>query len=119
MVSPMSAVLFYVLSGAFSAADDASTAFSGGRSPRLCTFIVGMAPEAGALPVERAWVRGFFDALSPHAMGTGTYVNGMGSDDAHRVPAPTARSSRRCSASRPSYDPDNVFHRNTNILPAP
>ena len=69
---PMSAVLFYVLGGAFSAADDASTAFSGGgRSPRLAMFIVGMAPDAGAQSVERAWVRGFFDAIAPHAMGTG------------------------------------------------
>ena len=118
-VSPMSAVLFYVLGGAFSAADDASTAFSGGRSPRLAMFIVGMAPDAGAQSVERAWVRGFFDAIAPHAMGTGTYVNGMGSDDAHRVPAAYGPKFAPLQRIKAIYDPDNVFHRNTNILPAP
>lgn len=118
MVSPMSVAHFYVLSGAFSAADDASTAFSGGRSPRLCTFIIGMAPEAGALPVERAWVRAFFDALSPHAMGTGAYVNGMSGDDAHRVPSAYGSKYARLQRIKAAYDPENVFHRNANILPA-
>ncbi|WP_328309418.1 FAD-binding oxidoreductase [Actinomycetospora sp. NBC_00405] len=119
MVSPMSAVLFYVLGGAFSAADDESTAFSGGRSPRLAMFIVGMAPDAGAQSVERAWVRGFFDAIASQAMGTGMYVNGMGSDDAHRVPSAYGTKYARLQRIKAAYDPENVFHRNSNILPAP
>ena len=118
-VSPMSAVLFYVLGGAFSAADDASTAFSGGRSPRLAMFIVGMAPGRRRAVRRAAWVRGFFDAIAPHAMGTGTYVNGMGSDDAHRVPAAYGPKFAPLQRIKAIYDPDNVFHRNTNILPAP
>jgi FAD/FMN-containing dehydrogenase len=119
MVSPMSAVHFFALGGAFSAADEASTAFSGGRSPRLCTFIIGMAPDAGAQSAERAWVRGFFDALAPHAMGTGAYVNALGGDDAHRVPSAYGTKYPRLQRIKAAYDPENVFHRNTNILPAP
>jgi len=118
MVSPMSVVHFYVLSGAYCTADDASTAFSGGRSPRLSVFIIGLSPDAEAHRVERAWVRGFYDALAPHAMGKGAYVNGLGSDDAHRVPSAYGAKYSRLQRIKAQYDPDNVFHRNTNILPA-
>ena len=85
----------------------------------MAIFLVGMAPDAGAQSVERAWVRGFFDALAPHAMGMGAYVNGMGSDDAHRVPSAYGSKYARLQRIKAAYDPDNVFHRNTNILPAP
>ena len=40
-VSPMSVTFFYVLSGAYSAADEEDTAFGGGRSPRMTVFILG------------------------------------------------------------------------------
>jgi FAD/FMN-containing dehydrogenase len=118
MSSPMSVAHFYVLSGAFSTADDTSTAFSGGRSPRLAAFLVGAAPDSDALVVARAWSRGFFDALAPHAMGTGAYVNGMSSDDAHRVPSAYGSKYARLQRIKAAYDPENVFHRNANILPA-
>ena len=71
MVSPMSVVHFYVLGGAYCRPADGDTAFSGGRSPRLTVFIIGFAAEAAGLPAERAWARGFFDALSPHTLGPG------------------------------------------------
>ncbi|GAA4762250.1 FAD-binding oxidoreductase [Actinomycetospora chibensis] len=118
MVSPTSVVHFYVLSGAFCTADDAGTAFGGGRSPRLCVFIIGMTPQAEALPVERAWVRGFYDALAPHAMGTGAYVNELMTDDVHRVPATYGAKLVPLQRIKAVYDPENVFHRNANILPA-
>lgn len=118
MTSSMSVVHFYVLSGAFCAADDASTAFSGGRTPRLTVFIVGMTADADAHAAERAWVRGFFDALAPYALGKGAYVNGLGSDDAHRIPNAYGAKYARLSRIKAEYDPDNVFHRNSNILPA-
>lgn len=118
MRSPMSVVHFYVLSGAYSTADDESTAFSGGRSPRLGVFIIGLSPDAETHARERAWVRGFFDALAPHAMGKGAYVNGLGSDDAHRVPSAYGDKYARLQRIKADYDPDNVLHRNTNIIPA-
>jgi FAD/FMN-containing dehydrogenase len=120
MASPMSAVHFYVLTGAFCTADDASTAFSGGRSPRLCVFIIGLTPDATGGAVERAWVRGFFDALAPHALGRGrgAYVNGLGGDDTHRIPDAYGAKYARLSRIKAEYDPQNLFHRNSNILPA-
>jgi FAD/FMN-containing dehydrogenase len=116
--SPMSVVHFYVLAGAFCDVADDDTAFSGGRSPRLAVFIIGMVPQADGLAVERAWARGLFDALSPYALGKGAYVNGMSGDDAHRVPDSYGTKYGRLTEIKATYDPDNVFHRNTNILPA-
>ncbi|MDD7968967.1 FAD-binding oxidoreductase [Actinomycetospora lemnae] len=118
MPSPMSVVHLYTLSGAYCTPEDAATAFSGGRSPRLAVFIIGMTPDEESHPVERAWVRGLFDALAPHAMGRGAYINGMGGDDAHRVPSAYGDKYARLQRIKAQYDPENVFHRNTNILPA-
>ena len=75
--SPMSAVLLYRLDGAYSAVGEDDTAFSGGRSPRYAAFMIGAAPDAEELPAERRWVRGFWEALRPHAIGGGDgYING-------------------------------------------
>jgi len=117
--SQRSSVHFYVLNGAYSAVAEADTAFGGGRSPRLCVFLVGLASDAAVLADERAWVRGFYDALVPHAMGMGGYVNELMADDVHRVPAAYGPKFVPLQRIKAIYDPDNVFHRNTNILPAP
>jgi FAD/FMN-containing dehydrogenase len=116
--SPMSVVHFYVLNGAFCAVGDDDTAFSGGRSPRLAVFIIAMVPQPDGLAAERAWARGLFDALSPYALGKGGYVNGMSGDDAHRVPDSYGTKYVRLARIKAKYDPDNLFHRNSNILPA-
>jgi hypothetical protein len=118
MLSPMSAFHLYVLTGAYCAPDDDATAFSGGRTPRLGTFIIGMVPDADALPAERAWVRGSYDALAPHALSRGSYVNGLGEDDVHRIPASYGSKYPRLAEIKAAYDPENVFHRNVNIQPA-
>ena len=76
--SPMSVLLFYRLDGAYCQPGDDETAFSGGRSPRYGVFIVGLAPDAGLLDADRGWVRGFWEALRPHAIGSGDgYINGI------------------------------------------
>lgn len=118
MVSPMSAVFFYVLSGAYTLPDDETTAFSGGRTSRMCVFILGMTPSADGLAGERAWTRGFYEALTPHALGKGAYVNEIMPDDVHRVPASYGPKYARLARIKAEYDPDNLFHRNANILPA-
>jgi FAD/FMN-containing dehydrogenase len=117
MVSPMSSVHFYVLNGAYCAADEEGTAFGGGRSPRMSVFLVGLAPDGGALAGARVWVRGFYDALAPHAMGQGGYVNEIMADDVHRMPAVYGAKYHRLARLKAAYDPDNLFHRNANIPP--
>ena len=118
--SPMSALLFYRLDGAYCRVADDETAFSGGRSPRYGTFIIGLVPEPGLLPAERGWVRDLWEALRPHAIGSGDgYINGTAEfgDDRVRGSYGTAKY-ERLARIKAEYDPDNVFHLNANIRPA-
>jgi FAD/FMN-containing dehydrogenase len=117
--SPLSLVPFYRLDGAYSKVGEDETAFGGGRSPRYVIFIIGLTDSPEKLPAERQWVRSFWDALQPHAMGIGSYVNGEAEYPDDRVlssygPAKYDRLARI----KAKYDPDNLFHRNANIRPA-
>jgi hypothetical protein len=118
--SPMSALLFYRLDGAYCRAGEQDTAFSGGRSPRYAAFIIGMGPDEQVLAAERDWVRGLWSALRPHALGAGGgYINGNtdyagdGLRDAYG-----AATYQRLARVKAGYDPDNVFHGNANVRPA-
>lgn len=119
--SPMSGAMFYRLDGAFSQVADDETAFGGGRSPRYGAFIIGLALDADLLETERSWVRGFWEALRPHALGTGDgYVNGITDyreEDRVRNSYGAAKYERLAEI-KATYDPDNVFHLNANIRPA-
>ena len=119
--SPMSALLFYRLDGAYSRVGDDETAFSGGRSPRYATFIMGLAPDADLLAADRAWARGVWEALRPHTIGSGDgYINSMTdpdpSDDRIRGSYGTAKYERLAKI-KAECDPGNVFHGNANIRP--
>lgn len=118
--SPMSVLLFYRLDGAYSAVGDADTAFSGGRSPRYSAFILGLAPDAEVLAAERRWVRGFWDALRPYAIGGGDgYINGTTDHAYDRVRGSYGQAKyERLASIKAEFDPDNIFHVNANIRPA-
>lgn len=118
--SPLSLVLFYRLDGAYSRMGDDDTAFSGGRSPRFGAFIVGLASDADLLAADRGWVRAFWEALRPHAMGSGDgYVNGMVDYGEDRLrSAYGAAKYDRLARIKGEYDPENIFHLNANITPA-
>jgi FAD/FMN-containing dehydrogenase len=118
--SPMSAVLFYRLDGAYCRVGEQETAFSAGRSPRYAAFIIGVAPDERLLAAERGWVRGLSAALRPHAIGSGDgYINGNTdyADGAIRD-AYGAATYQRLARVKAGYDPDNVFHVNVNVQPA-
>ena len=118
--SPMSALIFYLLDGAYSRAGDEETAFGGGRSPRYGTFLFGFAPDTDLLAADRAWVRGFWEALRPHAIGSGDgYINSMSDDQDDRIRASYGTAKyERLAKIKGEYDPDNMFHLNANIRPA-
>jgi hypothetical protein len=118
--SPMSLVLFYRLDGAYCRAGDDETAVSGTRSPQYGTFILGVAPDAGGLAAERGWVRGVWDALRPHAIGSGDgYINGTADIQGDRVRGSYGRAKyERLARIKAKYDPGNLFHLNANIRPA-
>ncbi|MGD0374902.1 MAG: FAD-binding oxidoreductase [Streptosporangiaceae bacterium] len=118
--SPMSVLLFYRLDGAYSQVGDDETAFSGGRSPRFGAFIVGRAPDADLMAADRRWVRDFWAALRPYAIGNGDgYVNGTADYQEDRVRGSYgAAKYDRLARIKAEYDPGNVFHVNANIVPA-
>jgi FAD/FMN-containing dehydrogenase len=118
--SPRSAMFVYRLDGAYSKVAEGDTAFGGGRSPRFCMFFIALADNAELLDADRGWVRAFWDALVPYAMGTGSYVNGESelADDRVRSTYGEAKY-ERLAGIKATYDPDNVFHRNANIRPTP
>jgi FAD/FMN-containing dehydrogenase len=115
--SPLSAVLFYRLDHAYSAVADDATAFGGGRSDRYAVFAIAQCPVPELQDAEIAWVRGFWDALQPHAVNIGSYINGMAEYDEDRLRASFGPKYDRLVEIKRKYDPDNVFHRNQNIKP--
>jgi len=64
------------------------------------------------------WARAISAALAPFANG-GTYLNFIGDEGPDRVRAAFGAGYDRLAAVKRAYDPDNVFHRNQNIRPAP
>ena len=63
-------------------------------------------------------MKDYYDAIHPHSGSDGGYVNFMSDDDDHRSPANYGASYERLATVKATYDPDNVFHINQNILPA-
>jgi FAD/FMN-containing dehydrogenase len=116
--SPLSVLLFYRLDQAYCEVGDDDTAFGGGRTPRYMGFFIGLCPVPEMLPAERQWVRSLWDALRPHMMGVGTYVNALEGQDDERVRATYGPKYDRLASIKAKYDPGNVFHRNVNIKSA-
>jgi FAD/FMN-containing dehydrogenase len=117
--SPLSVLLFYRLDQAYSQAGENDTAFSGGRSPRFAVFIVAICPMPDLLAADRAWARSFWQALLPHSLGAGSYVNAMTEFDDDRVRAAYGPAKyQRLAAIKRKYDPQNLFRHNANIQPA-
>jgi FAD/FMN-containing dehydrogenase len=115
--SPLSVLLFYRLDQAYCEAGEDDTAFSGRRTPRYIGFFMGVCPTREMLIAEREWVRSLWDALRPHTMGVGTYVNALEGPDDDHVRASYGPKYDRLAAIKAKYDPGNVFHRNANIRP--
>ena len=117
--SPLSALEFYRLDEAYSEAGDDDTAFSGGRSPRYAVFIIAVCPTPQLLAADRTWARSFWEALRPHSLGAGSYVNAMTEFEADRVRASYGPAKyQRLATIKAEYDPQNLFHHNANIQPA-
>jgi hypothetical protein len=117
--SPLSLMLFYRLDGAYSRVPEDATAFSGGRSPRFGTFIIGVCPVPEMVPAERAWVRSMADALRPYAARDGSYVNASSEfEDFDPVEAAYGVDKfARLLELKAKYDPDNLFRGNATIAP--
>ncbi len=117
--SPLSFVPIFVLDGAYRRIGEDETAFGGGRAARFAFNIAAICPTPELLEADRAWVRSFWEALRPHASGSGSYVNFMAEYEEDRVRASYgAAKYDRLARIKAEYDPDNVFHLNANVKPA-
>ena len=115
--SPLSAVFFYRLDEAFSEVSEDDTAFGGGRSPRYSVNFAASCATPEQLPAEREWVRSLFDALRPHMLGGGAYIQVLAEGEDARIQETYGAKLDRLQMIKNKYDPNNVFHRNANIRP--
>jgi FAD/FMN-containing dehydrogenase len=115
--SPMSFCPAFPLGGAYRDAAENASAFGGRRSAGLVFNAAAVCPTPELLAADRAWVRGFWEALRPYA-NAGSYINFMAEYDEDRVRAAFGPKYDRLAAIKATYDPDNVFHRGVNIKPA-
>jgi len=117
--SPLSFCPTFTLSGVYRNAGDGDTAFGGSRAACYVFNIEAAASDQSTYEADRAWVRSFWDAMRPHATGSGGYVNFMAEADDSRVRASYGRDKyERLARIKAQYDPDNLFHLNANIKPA-
>jgi hypothetical protein len=117
--SPLSFLPIFVLGGAYARADEEMSAFGGRRNCKYVVNIAAAGLSEELYQADRAWVQAYWDALVPHSLGIGSYINFIADDDQDRVraafgPAKYARLARI----KATYDPDNTFHLNPNIQPA-
>jgi FAD/FMN-containing dehydrogenase len=81
--------------------------------------IGGIDPDPANLPKITEWSRRYWEELHPTSAG-GAYVNMMMEDEGEqRIRASYRGNYDRLSQIKKRYDPDNLFHINENIPPAP
>jgi len=118
--SPMSFMPIFPMGGAYRDVEDSATAFGGSRTARFNFDIAAIAPNAELLAADRAWARALWDALRPHANESAGYVNLMSEYEEDRIRSTYGPAKYdRLARIKADYDPDNVFHLNANIKPAP
>lgn len=110
----------FPLGGAYSDIDEDATAFSGSRRARFSFDPAAVTPTPELLAADRGWLRALREALLPHADKSAGYVNWMSGHDDERVRNAYGQAKyERLARIKAEYDPDNVFHLNANIKPAP
>ena len=107
----------YSINGAVQRVGADETAF-GHRDKAFAEVIVGAWSDTADNEANIRWVRDYYDAVHPYSGSDGGYINFMADDDAGRVEANFGRSYARLAQVKHTYDPDNVFHLNQNVVPA-
>jgi FAD/FMN-containing dehydrogenase len=109
------------MGGAFGRVPEEATAYPS-RAGQFLLNVYGFWSDPADDPARIRWVKGFSDAMRPHAI-EGEYVNFLGHDDvdAHRKALTTYGPAKlaRLSEVKRRYDPGNLFRINHNIPPGP
>jgi FAD/FMN-containing dehydrogenase len=105
------------MAGAYGRVAEDATAFPT-RAAVYWLNVYGFWSDPGDDPARAGWVKGFSEAMRPHAMA-GEYVNFLGADGADARTKALAvygpAKLDRLSALKRRYDPENLFRINHNI----
>ena len=116
---PLSFAPMFPLRGRYREIADDATAFGSSRSARWALSMVGMGTDDETFAADRAWARGFWEAMRPYAPNGATYLNFEAETSEDRVRDSYGEPKyRRLAALKAAWDPDNVFRHNANIRPA-
>jgi FAD/FMN-containing dehydrogenase len=114
----LSTMHLYPVDGAAHRVDPDATAFSH-RDAVWSGIFAGIDDDPAHAGLVRDWSVNYWTEAHPHSMG-GAYVNFLGADEGgDRVRATYRGHYERLAQVKRAYDPDNLFHANQNILPAP
>ena len=115
--SPLSDIKLAPLGGAIARVAEGDTAYPHRKAPWVININTRWAD--GPPDEHVAWTRALWEQLQPVSTG-GVYVNFLGDEGPDRVRAAYGDSNyQRLARLKAVYDPDNVFHLNQNIPPAP
>ncbi|HET6633787.1 MAG TPA: FAD-binding oxidoreductase [Streptomyces sp.] len=113
----LSTAHLYPVDGAPHRVDPDSTAFNH-RDAVWSGVFAGIDDNAANAKAIRDWCVDFWTEMHPHSMG-GAYVNFLGADEGvDRVRSTYRDHYDRLAQVKRTYDPDNLFHANQNIVPA-
>jgi FAD/FMN-containing dehydrogenase len=107
----------YMSDGAVHDVAPDATAFAH-RDADFVVNVVGVWQDAADDEANTAWVRGYYDAIHPYSGFEGGYTNFMAEDDMGRVKENYGASYGKLRQVKRTWDPDNVFHLNQNVVPA-
>jgi hypothetical protein len=117
---PLSFMPIFPLRGRYREVPDDATAFGSSRRSRWALSMVGQGLDEGTFAADRAWAKGFYEAVRPFAPSAAAYLNFEADANEDRVRASYGEEKyRRLAALKAVWDPDNVFRHNANIKPAP
>jgi len=111
-----SAVHFYPINGAVHDVGLDESAFPS-RDARYGPVFSAFWEDPAQDEANIRWVRDYVAALAPF-VEEGGYINFMSGDDQDRIKTNYGGAYERLAHVKRTYDPDNVFHLNQNIMPA-
>jgi FAD/FMN-containing dehydrogenase len=117
-VSPMTQIILIPGGGAIERVDDDACAF-GARGAKFSIHYLSMWPDPADTERNIEYTRGLAGAMKPWSTGA-VYLNFIGDEGLGRVEAGFgAEKFARLQQIKAQWDPDNLFHHNQNIPPAP
>ena len=115
--TPQSTMHLYPIDGAVHDVASDATAWNR-RDANWSMVIAGVAPDPDERETITDWARDYWEALHTHS-ASGAYVNFLMEEGEERIRATYGDNYERLQAVKAEYDPENVFHVNQNVKPAP